>query len=169
MENIFDTTWSVPQVEVMQALRDWAVAFTELNQQMAAWLDLPTTDANALGQVLWAASAGEPLSPARLGQLIGMTSGSVTVLVDRLEGAGLIARSREHTDRRRVTLRPTAAAEDRARAFAERSSDEIAAVLRHTDDDVLRQATLFLRTITGAATASARRLRGTPPPAEPER
>jgi MarR family transcriptional regulator, organic hydroperoxide resistance regulator len=168
MENIFDTTWSVPQVEVMQALRDWAVAFTELNQQMAAWLDLPTNDANALGQVLWAASAGEPLSPARLGQLIGMTSGSVTVLVDRLEGAGLLTRSREHTDRRRVTLRPTEAAEVRARAFAERSSDEIAAVLRHTDDDDLRQATAFLHTITDAATSAAGRLR-TQVTAAPER
>ncbi|WP_413600310.1 MarR family winged helix-turn-helix transcriptional regulator [Curtobacterium sp. Curtsp57] len=173
MENVFDTTWSVPQVDVMQALRDWAVAFTELNQQMAVWLDLPTNDAHALGQVLWAASAGEPLSPARLGQLIGMTSGSVTVLLDRLEGAGLIIRSREHTDRRRVTLRPTAAAEDRARAFAERSSEEIATVLRGTAADDLRQVTTFLHAITGAATTAAGRLRETPAPprtgAEPAR
>lgn len=162
MENVFETVWDVPQVEVMQALRDWAVAFGELNQQMAAWLDLPTTDANALGQILWAASADEPLSPARLGQRIGMTSGSVTVLVDRLVAAGLVERSRSLADRRRVTLHPTAAAEERARAFAERSSTEIGSVLRSTEPADLEQATRFLRRITGAADEAAQRLRDVP-------
>lgn len=166
MENVFETVWEPAQVEVMQALRDWAVAFVELNQQMATWLDLPTSDANALGHVLWAASADDPLSPARLGQLIGMTSGAVTVLVNRLEAAGLVERSREHTDRRRVTLRPTPAARERAGAFAERSSAEIAAVLRGTPSPELEQATRFLHTITGAATTASERLREGPGPAE---
>ena len=95
------------QVEVMEALRDWAVGFAELNQHMAAWMGLPGSDANALGQIVWAAESGEPLSPARLARRLGMTSGATTILLNRLEGAGLIGRTREHADRRRVTLRPS--------------------------------------------------------------
>jgi len=159
MTNVFETQWDAPQVEAMEALRAWAVAFAELNQQMSSWLDLPTTDANALGQVLWADSSGDPLSPARLGQRIGMTSGSVTVLVDRLEAAGLLARSREHSDRRRVTLRPTPAARERARAFLAESSAEIAAALQGSSTAELATSTAFVRTMAAAASDATTRLR----------
>ncbi|MBF4592891.1 MarR family winged helix-turn-helix transcriptional regulator [Curtobacterium flaccumfaciens] len=160
MDDVFGMEWDAPQVEVMEALQTWAVAFAELNQLMSSWLDLPTTDANALGQVLWADSSGEPLSPARLGQRIGMTSGSVTVLLNRLESAGLVARSREHTDRRRVTLRPTPAARERARAFTEMSTAEIAAALQQVPAAELEHHTAFIRRMVGAASDAADRLRG---------
>jgi DNA-binding MarR family transcriptional regulator len=159
MTNAFEAQWESPQVEVLEALQEWAVTFAELNQQMSSWLGLPTTDANALGQVLWAASSGDPLSPARLGQRIGMTSGSVTVLVDRLEAAGLLERSREHTDRRRVTLRPTPAAQERARAFLQVSSVEITAALQESSPDELAAATAFLRKMVAAAADGTARLR----------
>lgn len=55
--------WTAAQVEVMHRLRDWAVGFTELNQHLAAWMRLPGSDANALGQIVWADEAGAPLSP----------------------------------------------------------------------------------------------------------
>jgi len=165
MTDVFEAPWRAPEIEVMEALRGWAVAFAELNQHMATWMDLPTTDAQALGQVLWAASDGDPLSPARLGLRIGMTSGSVTVLVNRLEAAGLIERSREHADRRRVTLRPTPAAQERARAFTETSVTEIAAALRETDPAALATSASFLGRMAEAATVAADRLRAGRPPA----
>jgi DNA-binding MarR family transcriptional regulator len=93
-----------------------------------------------------------------------MTSGSVTVLVDRLEAAGLIERSREHADRRRVTLRPTPAAQERARAFTETSVTEIAAALRGADPSDLATSTVFLGRMVEAATAAADRLRAGRPP-----
>jgi len=157
--DVSETSWRAPEVEVMEALRSWAVAFTEMNQHLATWMDLPTTDAQALGQVLWAASDGDPLSPARLGQRIGMTSGSVTVLVNRLEAAGLLERSREHADRRRVTLRPTAAAQERARAFSETAVAEIAAALHETSAAELATSAAFLGRMVEAATGAAERLR----------
>jgi hypothetical protein len=67
---------------------------------------LPGSDATALGQITWAAESGTPLSPAQLSRLLGMTTGATTILLNRLETAGHIRRSRESTDRRRVTLRP---------------------------------------------------------------
>ena len=48
-----------------------------------------------------------PLTPASLGSILGLKSGSVTALVDRLEQAGLVVRHRRSTDRRLRTLEPS--------------------------------------------------------------
>ncbi|GAA0548158.1 hypothetical protein GCM10010172_32500 [Paractinoplanes ferrugineus] len=150
--------WSPEQTATMQALRDWAVSFTELNQHLAAWMNLPGSDANALGQIIWAAEDGQPLTPADLARQIGMTSGATTVLLNRLETAGHIRRSREHTDRRRVTLRPEPGAREQARAFLAEAGAEIAATLQDTGTAELRQVIAFLQRITGASAAANKRL-----------
>lgn len=152
------TEWTTGQVEVMHRLRDWAVGFAELNQHLAAWMGLPGSDANALGQIIWADQQGAPLSPAQLARQIGMTSGAMTVLLNRLEDAGHIHRSRESTDRRRVTLRPVQAARDRARGFLAVAGTEIAATLHAADPAELAATIAFLTRITSAATATNQRL-----------
>jgi len=150
--------WTPEQVEVMHRLRDWTVGFTELNQHLATWMRLPSTDANALGQIIWADEANAPLSPAQLSRQIGMTSGATTVLLNRLETAGHIRRSREHADRRRVTLRPVPAARERAAEFLALAGTEIAATLRAADPDELATVISFLTRITAAAAEATRRL-----------
>lgn len=151
--------WAPAQVAVMHALRDWAVGFTELNQHLAAWLDLPGSDANALGQITWAAETDAPLSPVQLARRIGLTTGATTVLLNRLEAAGHVHRSRESADRRRVTLRPSPAARERAREFLAFAGAEIAATLRTADPDELRVVTGFLARITAAAGEANQRVR----------
>jgi MarR family transcriptional regulator, organic hydroperoxide resistance regulator len=154
-------TWSAAQVEVMHGLRDWVVRFTALNQHLAEWLRLPASDANALGQIIWAAETDSPLSPARLARQIGMTTGATTILLNRLEAAGHLVRSRESADRRRVTLRPAPAAREHARGFLAVAGAEIAGVLRTTSPAELRTIAAFLGRITAAAADADRRL--TPP------
>lgn len=152
------TDWSEDSVALMHGLRDWSARFDELNRHLSSWTGLPTSDANALGQVVWADEAGEPLSPAQLSRQIGMTSGATTVLIDRLERSGHVTRHRESTDRRRVTLRPTPearAANDRFLAFA---GTEIATVLQTTSAEEARAARAFLTGITEAAAAANARL-----------
>jgi DNA-binding MarR family transcriptional regulator len=117
-------------------------------------MQLPGSDANALGQIAWADEAGAPLSPAQLSRLIGMT----TVLLNLLETAGHVHPSRESADRRRVTLRPTPAARDRARGFLAFAGAEIAQTLGAADTDELRVAIDFLAKLTAAATAANQRL-----------
>jgi MarR family transcriptional regulator, organic hydroperoxide resistance regulator len=151
--------WLPEQTATMQALRDWAVTFAELNQHLAAWMGLPGSDANALGHIVWAAEDDRPLSPAELARQIGMTSGATTVLLNRLETAGHIRRTRESTDRRRVTLRPEPAAREEARAFLAQAGAEIASVLLGTGTEELRQVSAFIQRITAAATAANTRLR----------
>ncbi|UOX93066.1 MarR family winged helix-turn-helix transcriptional regulator [Amycolatopsis sp. FBCC-B4732] len=150
--------WAPAQVAVMHGLRDWVVDFTELNQHFATWLDLPGSDANALGQITWAAETGAPLSPVRLARRIGLTTGATTVLLNRLEAAGHVHRSRESADRRRVTLRPSAGARERAREFLAFAGAEIAATLRAADPDELDVVIGFLARITAAAAEANQRL-----------
>ncbi|MFR0354751.1 MarR family winged helix-turn-helix transcriptional regulator [Streptomyces sediminimaris] len=100
---------------------------------------LHATDVQALAAIL---DAEEPMTPKRLREHLGLTSGAVTACIDRLERAGHIRRVRENADRRVVHLyyaadaraaartyfRPLAKAADAARSrFTE---EELSVVLR---------------------------------------
>lgn len=160
MSESLTTGWRPDQVEVMQRLRDWGDGSTELNQHLAQWMDLPTSDANALGHITWSADGGHPLSPAQLSRRIGMTSGATSVLLGRLEAAGHITRERSQDDLRRVHLHPTDAARERTRAFVAFAGAEIGAALRAADPDELRHVLAFLhRMIEGNRAANERLVR----------
>lgn len=51
-----------------------------------------------------------PLPPRTIGERLGLTSGSVTALLDRLERAGLVERRADEADRRRWAIALTARA-----------------------------------------------------------
>jgi DNA-binding MarR family transcriptional regulator len=54
-----------------------------------------------------------PLTPGRLAALTGLTTGSVTGVIDRLERAGFVGRERDATDRRKVRVVPAPEAAER--------------------------------------------------------
>lgn len=85
-------------------LHELAVAMSALDSRIARRLGLSPTEYVAMKHVMAGASVGEPIGPARLARLLGMSTGSVTALVDRLEGAGHVRRVRHDADRRRVVL-----------------------------------------------------------------
>jgi DNA-binding MarR family transcriptional regulator len=60
-----------------------------------------------------------PLTPGRFAALTGLTTGSVTGVIDRLEQAGFVSRERDETDRRKVLVVPVPDAV--ARLAAERN------------------------------------------------
>jgi DNA-binding MarR family transcriptional regulator len=45
-----------------------------------------------------------PITAGELGERIGLTTGAITGVIDRLEQAGLVRRTRDASDRRRVVL-----------------------------------------------------------------
>ena len=158
IEEHLTTGWRDEQVEVMERLRDWADTFVELNQHTAAWMGLPTSDANALGHITWSAESGRPLSPAQLARRIGMTSGATSVLLRRLEQGGHITRERSETDLRRVSLHPTETARERTRDFMAFSGTEIAATVRDAEPEELRLVAGFLQRMVEAGRAANKRL-----------
>ncbi|TPG35680.1 MarR family winged helix-turn-helix transcriptional regulator [Mycolicibacterium hodleri] len=62
------------------------------------------TDVNALIRVRVGREQGESTTAGWLGVALGLTSGAVTAVVDRLERSGHLRRVRDQHDRRRVIL-----------------------------------------------------------------
>lgn len=96
----------------------------------AAQQGLHQTDVMALSHVRVAEDRGTPMTAGALTHALGLTSGSVTALVDRLERAGHLERVRDTADRRRVFLRYSAT----GRAIA----DKFFVPLADRDDTVTR-------------------------------
>ncbi|MFC5138455.1 MarR family transcriptional regulator [Actinomycetospora rhizophila] len=102
---------------LVQLLQDYADEAGRLGHAFAADQGLHRTDAAALLAVLRAERAGAALTPGRLGEEVGLSSGATTAAVDRLERLGHLHRVRDDTDRRRVTLHHDPAGAAVGRAF----------------------------------------------------
>ena len=102
---------------LVQLLQDYADEAGRLGHVFAAEQGLHRTDAAALLAVLRAERAGAALTPGRLGEEVGLSSGATTAAVDRLERLGHLHRVRDDTDRRRVTLHHDPAGAAVGRAF----------------------------------------------------
>jgi DNA-binding MarR family transcriptional regulator len=68
---------------------------------VADQLDMPLADVHAVGALV----EFGPVGVRRLADLMGMTTGAVTRMVDRLERGGFVRREPDPSDRRRVVLR----------------------------------------------------------------
>jgi DNA-binding MarR family transcriptional regulator len=67
---------------------------------VAHQLGMPVTDVHAVAALL----EDGPMSVRELADLMAMTTGAVTRLVDRLEHGGYVRREPDHADRRRVVV-----------------------------------------------------------------
>jgi DNA-binding MarR family transcriptional regulator len=85
-------------------LRALTVLLDEAAGRFAAVHGLSRTDVRALIALLDRERAGEAASPTWLARELGMTTASVTVLLDRLERAGHVRRRPRSDDRRRVDV-----------------------------------------------------------------
>jgi len=107
-----DAPGAPPEVrdELVRLLRAHAVEAERLGQVFAERNGMHPTDLQALLAVMQAEAAGVPLTPGRLGEHLGLSSGATTAVVDRLERAEHVRRERDDRDRRRITLHYGAAA-----------------------------------------------------------
>nr|WP_051899971.1 MarR family winged helix-turn-helix transcriptional regulator [Streptomyces aureus] len=102
---------------------------------------LHATDVLALAAIL---DAPEPLTPGRLREHLGLTSGAVTACLDRLERAGHVRRVRESPDRRVVHLHYVPDAKSAARAHFRPLADVTASVRSGFTEDELSVVLRFL-------------------------
>jgi len=93
--------------ELSWALREVNRLSSELDVELARRLHLRLMDNMALGHVM---ASDTELGPAELSARLGISTGSGTELVDRLERAGHLERHRDTHDRRRVSLRASSSA-----------------------------------------------------------
>ena len=102
---------------LVHALRAAALRWEREIAAFGARHGLGGTDVRALVALLDLARAGAPATPGALAAELQLSSAACTALVDRLTAAGLVERSADQDDRRRVRLLVTAHARDLGERF----------------------------------------------------
>ncbi len=87
--------------EVKESLRELSIQLALLNHQVVGHLDLKDGDLNCLDLI----ARHGPLSPSVLARRAGFHPATITGILDRLERGGWVARERDPSDRRAVTVR----------------------------------------------------------------
>ncbi|WP_405617532.1 MarR family winged helix-turn-helix transcriptional regulator [Streptomyces sp. NBC_00076] len=87
--------------ELSTVSRRYMASYALFNQAVADHLGLHPTDLQCLNLLTL---EGGPVTTGRIAELTGLTTGSATRLVDRLERAGYVVRERDAADRRKVLV-----------------------------------------------------------------
>lgn len=136
-----------PAMGLVHLLRAVTVEFDLLGAEFAARHGLHPTDVRALIHLLDAARAGTRATPGWLGEQLRLNSAGTTALVDRLERLGLVRRSRDTADRRRVLLEVEEKAEDLGWTFFGPVIGEVVAAAEGFDAGELEAVRRFLATV----------------------
>jgi DNA-binding MarR family transcriptional regulator len=100
-----------------------------------------------------------PTTASVLAERVGLTPGSVSRMIDRLDAAGCIKRIPDPVDRRRVVIEPTREGLDRIATYyaglTTRTQEDLAAF----DDDQLRVLLRFINVARDGAMAAVDSLR----------
>lgn len=131
-------------------VRGFLAAAILFNEKVAAKVGLNGTDLQCLHLLELRGSA----TPGDLARWSGLTTGGVTVVVDRLERAGYVKRRPNPRDRRSVIVRPIAARLRRLRAIYRSKGELLAAALSGYDVRELRLILSFFNRAKGGEAAS---------------
>jgi len=88
--------------EIMTSLLQFIAGVVLHNTDVAQRAGLGASDS----QFLTLLNLNGPLTPGRLAELSGLTTGTVTGVIDRLEKGGYVRRERDAGDRRKVLVTP---------------------------------------------------------------
>ncbi|MHA7984646.1 MarR family winged helix-turn-helix transcriptional regulator [Rathayibacter sp. CAU 1779] len=91
-------------VRVLAALRRWRESEEASLDESRRTMQLGPTDMRAMRYLVVLKGRGELATPSGLATHLGISTASVTKLLDRLEAAGHIQRQRHPTDRRGVVI-----------------------------------------------------------------
>jgi DNA-binding MarR family transcriptional regulator len=111
-----------------------------LNVAVAHQLGMAQADLQCMGLL-----AQGPSAPTRLAAALGLTTGAMTKVLDRLEAAGYIARSHDPADRRRVIITAEAAGLARLAAHYDGIGERIRAYLSGRTNAELEVILAFMR------------------------
>lgn len=148
-------------------LRRVGIATVMFHQVLADRMGLNVTDSRAFSIL----EETGPVPAGRLAELTGLSTGAVTTIIDRLEGAGYVRRESDPADRRRVMVVPVQDEErDRelraafrmmraplAERMAKYGDEELALIVDFLDTGVgfLREQTARLREGGGESAGDA--------------
>lgn len=101
------------EVQLGKASQSYQSAVDDYDRELARLLGINETDLRCL-EILMGV---EETAPSALSAQLGLTTGSVTTMLDRLEKLGYLTRSPHPTDRRRTLVRVTTEASRQAYAL----------------------------------------------------
>ena len=142
--------------DVVASMQRLTTESQRVAQAFAGQQGLGHIDLEALLHVMQAEQRGDPVTSGRLGELLGVTSGAATGVIDRLERAGHVHRSRDDVDRRRVLVHYSEAARAVAGQFFGPLGRLSGAVMDRFDDAELRTVQRFLADMSVAMAEHAR-------------
>lgn len=134
-------------------------AFVLFNQAMADHVALHPTDLQCLGLL---SLEPKPVTVGQIASITGLTSGSATRLVDRLEAAGLVRRTADPDDRRRAIIELTSNVDSDIAAAWDRPGAAFAEVLARYSAEELRLIDDYLRRAAEVGRTQARILKQMP-------
>jgi len=135
---------------MIQEVRRFLAAGILFNEKVAAELGLNGTDLQFLNLLELQGSA----TPGDLARWSGLTTGGVTVAVDRLEKAGYVKRQPNPKDRRSTIIRPVPARLLELYLIYKSKGELVVSVLSEFSDRELEVIRRFLKRTTGAEPAS---------------
>jgi DNA-binding MarR family transcriptional regulator len=135
---------------MVQEVRKFLAAGILFNEKVAAELGLNGTDLQFLNLLELQGSA----TPGDLARWSGLTTGGVTVAVDRLEKAGYVKRQPNPKDRRSTIIRPVPARLLELYLIYKSKGELVVSVLSKFSDRELEVIRRFLKRTNGAEPAS---------------
>ncbi|WP_437112273.1 MarR family winged helix-turn-helix transcriptional regulator [Streptomyces cinnamoneus] len=147
--------------ELSKESRRYLAAYVLFNQAVADHLGLHPTDVQCLS--LLTAEPG-PLTVRQIADMTGLTTGSATRLVDRLERGGYVRRAPDREDRRRVLVSPVPERIARVTAVWDDLGQGWQALLGEHTDDELEVITRHMRRAHDLSHAQMEHLRSRPKP-----
>ncbi|MER6944196.1 MarR family transcriptional regulator [Nonomuraea sp. NPDC000554] len=126
---------------VSREMQEMQSAVDAYDEAVAGVLGVNRTDLRCL-EIL---SRQEPVTPSVLGPALGLTTGSVTAMLDRLEKLRYLTRSPDPSDRRKVVVRITEEAGRKVWALYEPFVTEGGALLDGFGAEELERMAAFLR------------------------
>jgi DNA-binding MarR family transcriptional regulator len=131
---------------VAMAMREVTSLSVLYHQMMAQRLGVNSTDLQCLERV----AANRDVTAGELAKVTGLTTGSITTVIDRLEQAGFVSRHRDDADRRKVFVGATPTMKRQAEPLSTPMHEAIGEVLGRCGDDQLKFLSQILQELCDA-------------------
>ena len=140
---------------VLRAIRKVAGQTALFSQAVSERLGMAGTDVECLDVLL----TEGPLTVGRLAELTGLTTGSATRMVDRLEQAGYVRRVPDPGDRRRVMVEPAAGLDAKLGTIHDSIRQAQIEAIGRYDDSKLELLLSFLQDLSAVALSETTKMR----------
>jgi len=144
-----------PPATLAASLQRFGLARDQMRAALASGAGIPPADLDALEHL---ESAG-PLTQRQLGERLSLTSGAITMLVDRLQRGGWVRRRPHPTDRRYVLVELSPQAAERSPAALAAFHARIGAIAAEVPPAHRAAVARFLQAAAVAASDAAAELR----------